>query len=169
MDEIWKTIAGFGDNYQISNFGRVRSLPKFRICGHCGSKPQRLPERIMKTHTIKGGYQALQLRHEKMCKKVLVHRLVLLTFVGPCPTGMEGCHRDGNPKNNHLTNLRWDTPKENCKERGNGGVAKLTEKEVIEARKEYALGVRLVDLSRKYKLSQASMHAIVHRKNWKHI
>lgn len=39
----------------------------------------------------------------------LVHRLVLEAFVGPCPDGMEACHGDGDPDNNRLTNLRWDT------------------------------------------------------------
>ncbi len=40
----------------------------------------------------------------------LVHCLVLEAFIGPRPNGMESCHWDGNPKNNKLDNLRWDTP-----------------------------------------------------------
>lgn len=44
----------------------------------------------------------------------LVHRLVLEAFVGPCPSGCEGCHYDGNPANNIVSNLRWDTTKNNC-------------------------------------------------------
>lgn len=43
----------------------------------------------------------------------LVHRLVLEAFVGPCPEGMEGCHGDGDPTNNSLGNLRWDTATSN--------------------------------------------------------
>lgn len=38
-----------------------------------------------------------------------VHILVLTAFYGPCPEGMEGCHHDGDPLNNRLGNLRWDT------------------------------------------------------------
>ena len=38
-----------------------------------------------------------------------VHRLVLETFIGPCPEGMQGCHFDGTRTNNRLSNLRWDT------------------------------------------------------------
>lgn len=38
-----------------------------------------------------------------------IHSLVLEAFVGPRPDGMEGCHNDGDPANNHLANLRWDT------------------------------------------------------------
>lgn len=39
-----------------------------------------------------------------------VHHLVLEAFVGPRPAGMQGCHRDDDPRNNALDNLRWDTP-----------------------------------------------------------
>ena len=28
MDEIWKDIEGYEDDYQVSNLGRVKSLPK---------------------------------------------------------------------------------------------------------------------------------------------
>jgi hypothetical protein len=42
-------------------------------------------------------------------KSVLISRLVLLTFVGPCPEGMVACRNDGNPGNNRLSNLRYDT------------------------------------------------------------
>jgi hypothetical protein len=42
-----------------------------------------------------------------------VHRLILTTFCGECPAGMECRHLDGNPANNHLINLAWGTKKEN--------------------------------------------------------
>lgn len=46
--------------------------------------------------------------------RVNVHRLVLEAFVGPCPKGMQACHfPDPNRSNNRLSNLRWDTPKNN--------------------------------------------------------
>lgn len=45
-----------------------------------------------------------------------VHILMLETFIGPRPDGMECCHEDGNPLNNMLTNLRWDTPVGNAKD-----------------------------------------------------
>ena len=46
-------------------------------------------------------------------RRCSVHRLVLTTFVGPCPDGCECLHLDDNPQNNCLDNLRWGTPKEN--------------------------------------------------------
>jgi hypothetical protein len=41
---------------------------------------------------------------------VHIHVLVLTTFVGPRPDGHEGCHNNGEPSDNRLVNLRWDTP-----------------------------------------------------------
>lgn len=48
---------------------------------------------------------------------LLVHRLVLEAFVGPCPEGMEGCHNNGNGLDNRLENLRWDTHQANMDDR----------------------------------------------------
>lgn len=45
-----------------------------------------------------------------------VHRLVLETFVGLRPKGMECCHNNGDRLDNNLTNLRWDTRSENMKD-----------------------------------------------------
>lgn len=55
----------------------------------------------------------VSLRRDNETVITRVHRLVLEAFVGPCPHWMEGCHNDGNPLNNAVTNLRWDTPKAN--------------------------------------------------------
>lgn len=46
----------------------------------------------------------------------LVHRLILETFVGPCPEGMESCHYNDVPFDNRLENLRWDTRSNNQKD-----------------------------------------------------
>jgi hypothetical protein len=46
-------------------------------------------------------------------KTFKVHRIILLTFYGPKPEGMDGCHRDGNRHNNRLDNLRWDSRSNN--------------------------------------------------------
>ncbi len=48
--------------------------------------------------------------------KELVHRLVLTTFVRPPIGDEQGCHRDGNPEHNWVTNLRWGTQEDNWKD-----------------------------------------------------
>lgn len=45
-----------------------------------------------------------------------VHRLVLETFVGSCPEGMETCHNNGVRTDNRLCNLRWDTRSNNSRD-----------------------------------------------------
>jgi hypothetical protein len=47
--------------------------------------------------------------------------MVLEAFVGPSPEGMEACHRDDVPANNHLSNLRWDTHRANLREASRNG------------------------------------------------
>jgi hypothetical protein len=67
---------------------------------------------------MQNGYTIARIwRHHKE-RKVRVHRLVLMTFVGPCPPGMEACHFP-NPErsDNRLSNLRWDTRSNNGRDR----------------------------------------------------
>lgn len=54
-------------------------------------------------------------------KRLYIHRLVLISFVGPCPDGMECRHLDGNPSNNRLDNLQWGTKIENMVDRKRHG------------------------------------------------
>jgi hypothetical protein len=59
------------------------------------------------------GYVAVDLSNGRYAKIKRLGRLVLEVFVGPCPEGMVCCHNDGNKLNNRLSNLRWDTQKNN--------------------------------------------------------
>jgi hypothetical protein len=82
-------------------------------------------------------------------KKRFGHVLVLETFVGPCPPGLECCHGDGNEGNNRLDNLRWDTRQSNIQDKRKHGTlllgsshgnAKLTELDVLDIRTRHAAG-----------------------------
>jgi hypothetical protein len=50
---------------------------------------------------------------------------VLLAFVGPRPEGRLCCHRDGNCRNNHYTNLYWGTPQENGADTARHGTLRI--------------------------------------------
>lgn len=110
---------------------------------------------------------------------VRVHRLVLEAFAGPCPDGLEGCHNDGNPANNALPNLRWDTPKANQADRIRHGTdirgervntARLTPDIVRAIRAEYVPGQNgCRRLAKKYGVSNVAIHNIVLRKSWAHV
>ncbi len=117
----------------------------------------------------------------------LVHRLILETFVGPCPSGMECRHLDGNPENNALENLRWGIRKENAGDfhRHNGawaGIAvtdkrgekhpqaKLTDDDVRNMRILYETkGIRQVDLAAQFGIKQATVSKILLRQSWSHV
>ena len=61
---------------------------------------------------------------------VLIHRLVLEAFVGPCPEGMEACHGEGGCLDNSLGNLRWDSRMNNLIDRIKQGTTKLNQEKV---------------------------------------
>lgn len=122
------------------------------------------------------GYQLVQLFPEG--KMHLLHRLVLLTFVGPCPEGMEACHNDGNPANSALSNLRWATKKENMADRELHGRtrrgsshrrSKITEDDVRAIRAAAANKVSQRVLAKRYGLGKSTVAHIINRDNWTHI
>ncbi len=85
-------------------------------------------------------YRTIQLYRDGRSHRRRVSRLVLECFRGPCPPGMEACHRNGLAGDNALRNLRWGTRKSNQADRRRHGThlagsehprAKLTTKQVL--------------------------------------
>lgn len=103
--EIWKDIKGYEGLYQVSNFGRVKSLGRKKGGG--------LADRFIGNED-KDGYISVGLSKGGKVKMYRVHRLVVETFLGEIPVGMVINHRDENPLNNHFDNLEVCTPKENA-------------------------------------------------------
>jgi hypothetical protein len=87
----------------VSNFGAIKSYKQ--------SKAGRLLS-LKKNHK---GYLEVRLQDADGAQAVkFVHRLVLTVFAPV--KGMENLtvdHIDGNPENNHISNLRWMTAEEN--------------------------------------------------------
>lgn len=109
--ERWLPIPNWEGLYEVSDQGRVRSLD--RVVSHAHSGRYTVLGKLLKQGKC-GPYSRVALcRPGERCD-MKVHRAVLLAFVGPCPEGREGCHRDGNPGNNTLENLYWGTRSENC-------------------------------------------------------
>lgn len=106
--ENWAPIPGWGDYYEVSDQGRVR-----RTVGGKGSRSFGRCKKI----TAMAGRAVVSLNRPGVQVVEQVHELVLMSFVGRKPAGTEGCHNDGNALNNQLSNLRWDTPANNAKDR----------------------------------------------------
>jgi len=71
---------------------------------------------VLKAGTNKAGYKLVSLWRDGKGRSCNVHRLVAAAFLGPCPTGMEVRHLDGDPTNNDVANLRYGTGSENCQD-----------------------------------------------------
>lgn len=70
--------------------------------------------KILKLDVGRNGYRRAPLKYEVgKERKYLVHRLVYQAFVGELQEGMVIDHIDSNRSNNHYTNLRQVTQKEN--------------------------------------------------------
>ena len=96
MEEVWKPIENF-ENYSVSIFGRIRNDQT---------------NKILKLNN-KGGYLHVSLTNNKIKKTFKVHRLVALTFIENTENKKEVNHKDKNKHNNHISNLEWNTHKEN--------------------------------------------------------
>ena len=103
-NEEWRDIPGYVGRYQVSNYGRVKSLPKYH----------QKKEIILKGDTDKDGYIHVRLCvDEKVRRRHGVHRLVALAFI-PNPNGYsEIDHINANPSDNNTGNLRWATRRMN--------------------------------------------------------
>ena len=115
--EQWRPVVGYESKYEVSDHGRVRSVARTVHRPHSG--PYKVSSRVLRPRVAHHGHHTVTLfgATKKDRKHHYVHRLVLAAFVGPCPAGMNGCHNDGVPENNHVSNLRWDTQSENARDR----------------------------------------------------
>ena len=109
-DEVWKTIEEF-DDYEVSNFGRVRSVDRIKI--RKNGVPITIKGQII-TQVEKCGNSNIPRKSVTITKNgksytKLVHRLVAKTFI-PNPNNYPQVnHKDENPSNNNVDNLEWCT------------------------------------------------------------
>jgi len=105
MQEVWKDVKGYENLYQVSNFGRVRSLD--RVVRNKNNGVKIIRGRIMSQHLVGHGYYHIVLSKDGKIKGHLVHRLVAQTFI-PNPQKLPQVnHKDENKLNNNIDNLEW--------------------------------------------------------------
>lgn len=108
--EQWRPVVGYEGYYEVSDLGRLRSLPRILADG------RHWKGREITGSANKSGHLALTICRDGVSRSTSLHTLVLEAFAGPCPPGQEACHWDDDPSNNALSNLRWDTRSANKKD-----------------------------------------------------
>lgn len=109
--EIWKKIENYEGYYEISNYGRVRSLD--RLIFFKNNQGSRFYKGKILKQKYHNGYAYVNLNKNKNMEVIAVHILVAKHFLSnpkklPCVN-----HKDGVKSNNHVTNLEWVTYAEN--------------------------------------------------------
>lgn len=102
--ENWRPVRGYEGLYEISDKGRVRSLPRNGTV---------LRKRILKPHLLKSGYWQVELSMDNKMHGYRVHRLVAAAFIPNPENKLQVNHIDGDKENNCVENLEWVTRSEN--------------------------------------------------------
>ena len=170
MTEQWLPIKGYETHYEVSNYGRVRNIP--RIITMCCRGGQYLSKQtINKPSPNNKGYRRVFFsKHNRVATKY-VHRLVAEHF---CPNPLnykEVNHIDGNKENNLAVNLEWVSRRQNCVHARRNNLciptpSKLTTKEVDEiiAMRNQGYSRKLV--SEKYGIDPTNVTGITKGKYW---
>lgn len=175
MTEVWRPVVGFEGFYAVSDQGRLKSVQRTRI-GKSG-KVVPIHEKFIGSESKQSGYVLARLhRGGVVYRTASVQSLVLESFVGPRPAGCDICHSDGTRSNNRLSNLRYDSPTENARDRDLHGrtvrgekhyCARLNEQVVRDIRSETTLSAR--GWARKLGVTDTSVLKAKHGRTWKHV
>ena len=118
-DEIWKVInpdfINESQNYQVSNYGRIKTSRN----------------RISEGHKADGnGYIYIRIQD----KKYGIHRLVAYMFIenDDPENKIIVHHKDDNPSNNHMSNLEWTTSSQNTQYSADTGKLSKCKKKIIQ-------------------------------------
>ena len=159
-NEEWRVVESWP--YEVSSLGRVRRTGGRRIA----------------IRSARRGYQAVWLSAIPRQRQVSVHALVSHAFLGPRPEGMEVNHRDGDKRNNRLSNLEYVTPAENRDHaralhlypRGErNAFARLTETLVREIRRRVAAGTSRREVARDLGFSRSAIDRAASGETWGHV
>ena len=166
-----KTIPGFSD-YSITMDGRVWSQTRLDFLGH------NRKGRWLKPELVSGYFRVVLCENNKIYKR-LVHRLVLRTYVGLCPAGMECRHLNGVRTDNRLINLCWGTHQENVQDSVKNRTYPYGEKCYKTKLKEHqVILIRFLrniakfsgnDLAYQFNTTRSNIYAICNGHSWKHL
>lgn len=179
--ELWKEIPGWEGFYSASTFGQIKSLERtIHEARKDGWKPKYyvIKEKILKPFEDNIGRLRVSLSVKSKIKYRFVHSLVLLAFKGVRPLGYECCHVDGNPGNNHLSNLYYGTRAENIADAKRHGTfpigsqrpgAILTANEALQIYNLCKEGLSDKYIANKFNVTKSCIVQIRLGNNWKEV
>jgi len=182
MKEEWRSVVGFNGAYQVSNFGRVRSLD--RVICRPPSGEVKIRGRTLRGSPSNHGYPRVSLTQPgRKRKEKTVHRLVAQAFLSsvagkPCIN-----HKDGDKKNNVVSNLEWCTHAENMHHAGRvlevlagrsgpgeqSPAAKLKETEVRVIKRRLINGETPAVIAQDYPVGSTAISEIRAGRSWRHV
>ena len=169
--EVWVPISGYQGIYEVSNLGRVKSLPR-PVWNYTK------PGRIMKQRAKENGYFTVALCNGGTKERhVYVHRLVAAAFI-PNPDSLrEVNHKNFNKQDNRVENLEWCTSAENKAHFRAGQYAKIADakkrRTLIDRKIQYIMdnkdavlmlydiGVSVADVAEKIKIGRDMVRDIL--------
>lgn len=170
--EVWIPVVGWEGYYEVSSCGRVRSMIRKGVT-NLGEREY--GGRLVKPIRVKTGYLVVNLTIQGKRKQCLVHLLVLRSFRGTPPIGMQACHNNGNRTDPRLTNLRWDTVKNNHADKHLHGTAQVGERSTnvklteLQARTAKYAAIPIATLANDFGVSTTTIRNIQLGKTWRHV
>jgi hypothetical protein len=164
---VFKNIPGF-PWYSVSEDGILLCWRKQG--GGILSEPK-----VMKPGLSSRGYRTVCLYRDKIAHTKKVAFVVLLTFVSDRPRNTVISHLDGNRLNDKLSNLKWETQKDNVARKVAHGTmnfgerhgrAKLTKQDVINILEKRSLGWTYRALVKHFNIGQTQIGRIVRKEHW---
>lgn len=172
--EIWNKIPGY-ENYEASNYGRIRSLDRFEFYSRLGKTVKRYrPGRIIKLRKNPKGYLFFDTGLRK--KKIRVHRAVAMAFLGLSENPeMQINHKNGIVSDNNLENLEIVSCRENLLHARNTGLLTRNQKNTFLSKEEVetirffggsGYGVKVI-LAKVFNRSRATIADVVYGRSYK--
>lgn len=163
MQEVWRPVPGWEGFYEASSMGQLRSLPR----------STRGKARIITSQPTRDGYIRVRLTApgRAICQTFL-HRVIALTFIGPCPDGLVVRHGSKGVADNSASNLSYGTQLHNMHDKKRDGtwqVADSAARRLLTSEQVTAIYLSQdssPQLAERYGVDQTTIRAIWRRKNW---